>query len=99
MPAPTINLNRGSVTYTMTPIEKDGFRISGSISQPALNADWTLTAWIQVADAAVVDDPDETATFNVSTKVPFNEAPNEAAVTAKLQGLVDHVFDNFVPTP
>jgi hypothetical protein len=83
----------------MTDVEKDGFRIRGTISQPALNTTWTITAYTQVADASVVDDPDEVATVNISIKVPFNEAPNEAAAQLKMKEIVDNIYDNFIPSP
>jgi hypothetical protein len=99
MPAPTLSLTRGSITLTMTPIEKNGFEIRGSITQPEIGGDWTFAASIFKKNIALIDDPDETATFACSCKVPFNEAPDETAAQAKLQDLVDLVYDQFVPTP
>ncbi len=83
----------------MAPIPKDGFEIRGSITQSQIGGDWTLSVYIAKADLAAIDDPDESATFTLSSKVPFNEAPDEVSIEGKLQGLVDHVFDNFVPAP
>lgn len=99
MPAPTIQLTRGSITLTMTPIEHQGFRISGTITQGSLNGDWKITVWTQLINAAVVDDPDETAQVNISITKPFNEAPSEAAITTAMQELVNKVFDDFIPSP
>jgi hypothetical protein len=82
----------------MTPVPKDGFEIRGTITQPAIGADWSLSANIIKTDLDAIDDPDETATFSASAKVPFNEAPDEASVTAKLQDLVDMIYDRYVPS-
>ena len=84
---------------TMTPVDKDGFQIRGSIYQPSIGADWTISVSLYRADLAAIDDADESATFTASSKVPFNEAGDEAAITVKLQALVDMVFDTYVPAP
>jgi len=84
----------------MAAIDHNGFRIRGSISQAAIGADWRLTVSTQTLDLAVIDDDDETHVENHSSTIPFNEAPSEAAVTVRLQEMVDGVFDNIpVPTP
>lgn len=98
MPAPTIVLTRGPVTLTMTPIELRGFRINGSISQSAIGADWRLLVSTQVVDRDLVDDDDESAATSISVTVPFNEADSEDAAAARLQTLVDQVYDT-IPTP
>jgi hypothetical protein len=98
MPAPALVLTRGNITYTADPVEKDGFRINASLSSPAEGANWALSVSTQLVDAAVVDDNDEAARFTASSlTVPFNEAPDLASATAKLQALVDLVFDQFIP--
>ncbi|MEL6183665.1 MAG: hypothetical protein AAFU79_03505 [Myxococcota bacterium] len=100
MAAPAITLSRGPLTYTINPIIKDGVRISASMSSASQGADWVFSVTTSVVDAAIVDDEDESATFNAtSTRVPFNEAPTLEAATAKLQALVDVVFDQFIPSP
>lgn len=100
MPAPSISLSRGSVTYTMTPVVKNGFEISGSIISLAEGADWTLNASLRLVDAAVVPDEDETAAASLTgIKVPFNEAPSFADAQAKLQAVVDLLYDQLVPNP
>lgn len=99
MPAPAIQTTRGAVTHTLVPIPKDGWEIRGTVSQSALDADWVMSVSLYRADVSVIADEDESATFSCSTRIPFNEAPNEAAMQAELQKLVDYVFDNRVPTP
>ena len=99
MPAPAIVLTRSAVTYAMDPVPKDGFHIVGSVSQDAAGADWMITVSLFPADPATIDDPDEAATFDLNSRVPFNEAADIAAIEPRLQALVDHVFDYFVPAP
>jgi hypothetical protein len=83
----------------MDPIAKDGFELRGNFSQPAIGGDWTLSVSLVKTDLAAIDASDQTATFTCSSRVPFNEAPDEAAATAKLQELVDLAHDQFVPAP
>ena len=83
----------------MDPIAKDGFTINGKITQSASGADWKITCYTALTDAGVVDDPDETAYYSLTQTVPFNEAPSESAITARLQATVDNVFDNEIPVP
>ena len=98
MAAPPIELNRGPVTYTMTNIVLRGFRISGSITQASHEADWVLSASTVMIDAAVVAPEDQTFRKTMSETVPFNEAPTFAQAEAKLQAMVDSIYD-VIPTP
>ena len=99
MSAPSISLTRGNVTLTMAGVPKNGFEIRGSISQLSLDADWTIALSLFKADPASIAPDDTAATFTVSAKVPFNESPSEAQVIARMQGIVDFIFDTQIPTP
>jgi hypothetical protein len=98
MAAPPIELNRGPVTYSMTPIELRGFRINASITQSAHEADWVLSASTVMFDASVVADNDKSFRKTLSETVPYNEASALASAEAKLQALVDSIYD-VIPTP
>lgn len=98
MPAPAIELNRGPVTYSMTPIELRGFRINASIAQSAHEADWALSVSTVLIDQSVVAENDKSWRKNLTETVPFNEAPALANAEARLQAMVDSVYDS-VPTP
>lgn len=92
--------SRGPVTWTYTPITKDGFRIEVTVSSASEGADWSVTVRTRLDDAAIVDDAEESATFAaVNIIIPNSEAPDLATLEDKLQGLVDWVYDSFLPTP
>ena len=99
MPAPEIQLTRGQITLTMSPVEKNGWEIRGQISQQAISADWILSVNIFRANLEIIAEDDRLATFTASSRIPFNEAPGESEAKAKMQILVDHVFDHLIPTP
>jgi len=98
MPAPPIELNRGPVTYTMTFIVLRGFRINATISQASHEADWVLSASTQLVDAGVVDANDQSFRKTSTETIPFNECQTLAGAEAKLQEMVDDVYDA-IPTP
>lgn len=100
MAAPQIQTTRGSVTHTLTPVGRDGFEIRGSVTQLTAGGDWSVNLNTAIVDRDAVDDNDESWRAGGTETIPFNEAPGETEMLARLQSLVDGIFDRIpVPTP
>lgn len=98
MAAVTVELTRGSVTWTLVPLEVRGFRVSGSIRQGELGGPWTLSVSAAISAPGEVDEADRSFRLSETETVPFNEAPDFDSVRARFEAAVLGACDR-VPTP
>lgn len=104
MPAPALRGDRGPITITFVDPATDaavalrGFRINATLTSSSAQSDWSISINTQLVDPAVVDANDQSFSASRSMTLPLNEFPTQADVEAKVQELVDEVFDS-IPSP